>query len=711
VEAEYHKSLVPKPSAPSKPNLSVEHRRELQTGSDIAPHVVAERGYSTITESEALSLGFSEDQARSGLLIPFYTPCGKLSYQLKPHNPRVGLGKPIKYETRAGRDIVLDVHPSNYHRLLHAHEAIYVIEGIKKADCGASRGLLTVGLSGVWNWGKKRKRGGAKYGRPGLLGDWGVIPLEGRTVYICFDADYREKQNVALAMLRLAERLTERGAHVYIMELPGPEKGLDDYVVAGGDLERLEREARPFTPSNLIGYAAKPDARIHRCVGRISAAMRLDEWKRTDATAHSLLRTLLELALLGGRYDKDTDSVEVMIGTRELIQYAGIGCRKTLTRNTAKLQKRGYIEKVPGDRSKGRANRYILKLSNMPPGIEIVETSSPLSITGGDLDNFAPHLRWHGPTGAKSGEDERDSKLPREGASPENPYHLKPKQESIYEGQEVPQIHAEGELSLGKTVEMALHLLLSWGGEGTLKDLSTATGINHTGKLRAKLEACGGVFELDPKGKHGARVRLVGDWRRRLDARRESGGEFRRSRQQAVRNRQARESFRNDAPADPTPELAGPEKAAQIVAKAEEHDREARIEEQRAKVGMTAEVFLADALQDVTGFDWRELRALWIGKGGVPEDLRRAVKDPYRFNREGGKGALYVERRMADTDSVSVSDHEPAPVAVLRETENLRKPETESPPAEDWRSHPLACECQECLSPMPTRYARAWRRT
>ena len=134
-------------------------------------------------------------------------------------------------------------------------------------------------------------------------------------MHICFDADYRDKQNVALAMLRLAERLTERGAHVYIMNIPGPEKGLDDYLVAGGDLGSLEEAARPFTASDLIRYAAKPDKRIWSTVARIGDAMRTDDW-RGAATTHSLLRALLELALLGGHYDRNTEAVEVMIGTR-----------------------------------------------------------------------------------------------------------------------------------------------------------------------------------------------------------------------------------------------------------------------------------------------------------------------------------------------------------------------------------------------------------
>jgi hypothetical protein len=203
------------------------------------------------------------------------------------------------------------------------------------------------------------------------------------------------------------------------------------------------------------------------------------------------------------------------------------------------------------------------------------------------------------------------------------------------------------------------------------------------------------------------------DWLEALEEHRKRSDEIEDSCRQAKKYAEQRKNYRErkDAPTDPTPELAGPEKVRKIVEAAERRDQAARIEEQRRKVGTTVETFLADALKGNSGFGWRELRALWIAKGGKAEDLRRAVKDPYRFNREGGKGALYVERRMVGTDAVAVPDHEPAPVAVLREAENLRKPDTESPPAEDWRLHSLACECDVCLSPMPTRYATAWRGT
>jgi hypothetical protein len=175
-------------------------------------------------------------------------------------------------------------------------------------------------------------------------------------------------------------------------------------------------------------------------------------------------------------------------------------------------------------------------------------------------------------------------------------------------------------------------------------------------------------------------------------------------RRKAYRER-AKAEERGDAPKpEPTPGLAGEERVAEMVAKAEERDKAARLEEQRRKVGMTAEVFLADTLQGISGFGWRELRALWMAKGGKSEDLCRAVKHPYRFRREHDTGPLYVERVGAAPEPDPWRD--PAPVTVLRETETHTKPETESPP-EDWRSHPLACPCDDCAAGTPS-YARAW---
>ncbi len=94
-------------------------------------------------------------------------------------------------------------------------------------------------------------------------------------------------------------------------------------------------------------------------------------------------------------------------------------------------------------------------------------------------------------------------------------------------------------------------------------------------------------------------------------------------------------------------------------------------------MGTTAETFISDALESVSGFGWRELGDLWRGRGGKREDLARVVRDPanpYRFRREEATQQLYVERRASEV-RVKGSAKVPAEVSSMR-PENLRKPDT-----------------------------------
>jgi hypothetical protein len=104
---------------------------------------------------------------------------------------------------------------------------LWITEGEKKTLKGLQEGLGIVGVSGVYNWLTKNGKGDSL-----PIDDLGLIVWKGRTVYICFDADAASNKNVQLAEARLAEELRRRGATVYIVRLPGPEKGLDDYLVA-----------------------------------------------------------------------------------------------------------------------------------------------------------------------------------------------------------------------------------------------------------------------------------------------------------------------------------------------------------------------------------------------------------------------------------------------------------------------------------------------
>ena len=509
---------------PSLGQLSIEHRAEVENGSGVSPEMVEGR-YFTVTTAEARTLGFSKEQAGAGWAVRLSSPTGEVSYQLKRDSPRQveedGKVKAVKYETPSGHACIVDIHPANAARLLDISEALWILEGAKKGDCVASRGRLALVCAGVWNWGKKREEGGVKYGRPELLPDWDAIPLEGRRFFIAFDADFREKRGVALAMMRLAERLTEQGAHVYVISLPNGEtnlgKGLDDYVVAGGDLEELEAAAKPYQACDFTPYVATQDRRVWNIVATVEERTGLDVWKGKAAkTDHSLLRALLELAMERGKFEEGPH-VSVVVPTRELQQRAGIGSRATLTKSDGRLQERGYIGKEPGAPCRGRANIYRInptKLNHYIGGE--IEGSPRVPMTGSVLESYVPHLRY-GTVAPPS----REELLPERG--PNSPMS-----------------------TLGKNTELALHRLHSWGGTATVSDLARACGIGDPSILRKRdLETLAGegIVELDKKGTRRARVRLASGWRKRLDTYLEKNGELSAARQQTVRHREAREAF------------------------------------------------------------------------------------------------------------------------------------------------------------------------
>jgi len=546
--------------------LSEEHHREIVEGSGVHPSRVEGR-YFSVSAEEARALGFSKVQARAGWVVELISPTGEVFHQLKPDRPRVDKKadqlKPIKYETAAGHSPHIGAHRSDLTSLQDVSVGLWVIEGAKKADCAESRGRLTIALTGVWNWGKKRKKcGGVKYGRPELLPDWDFIPLEGRKVYIAFDADYREKRSVALAMKGLAERLTERGAHVYIISLPGPEKGLDDFVVAGGDLNDLERTARPYQACDFTPYVATEDRRVLEVVELVKERMKIDPTFRkgkVGKTDHSHMLAFLEMALERGRMNGE--AVELIAPTREMQGRAAIGSRATLGESDARLQERGYITKIPGDHHRGRPNRYLINppkvnhLIGKGGGQESIDPSN-----GSLSSDFVPHFRWPAPPPPK-GEPDRGPMT------------------SI--------------LPLGKTAEFAIYLLNLWGGRSTVRDLASSVGYSDPSKFRShvlSVPAEFGVVDLSEKRKHSAVVSLAPDWRAKLDKIREEAGEFAQARNQAVRYRESREEYHSPSESDPTSDLPSREEVRRILQASAQSDEATRVEEQRVEVSVTAEV-------------------------------------------------------------------------------------------------------------------------
>jgi hypothetical protein len=223
--------------------LSDRHGDMLHKQSAIAPHIIEQRGYGTVTIKADLHRLFSPAQARvPALLIPIWGVTGEIAlYQSRPDEPRIVKGKAVKYETLIGSSMVLDVYPTSVPALGDPAKALYITEGIKKSDALTSRGCCAIALLGVWNW-----RGTNEWGGKCALPDWDSIALNGRLVYLMFDSDIMQKRPVYEALRRLRDFLERRGGNVFIVYLPahsGEKVGVDDYLANGASLDDLHSHA------------------------------------------------------------------------------------------------------------------------------------------------------------------------------------------------------------------------------------------------------------------------------------------------------------------------------------------------------------------------------------------------------------------------------------------------------------------------------------
>jgi hypothetical protein len=124
--------------------------------------------------------------------------------------------------------------------------AIGITEGEKKQRAAEQAKLPCIGLSGVWNWQKRRDRDelGQATGERQLLDDLAAIDWRKRPVWICFDSDPRRNADVNHARAELWRILEKQGANVHIITLPhGPrdtdgihiKQAVDDFIVRHGE--------------------------------------------------------------------------------------------------------------------------------------------------------------------------------------------------------------------------------------------------------------------------------------------------------------------------------------------------------------------------------------------------------------------------------------------------------------------------------------------
>lgn len=236
------------------PTLDPRHLDALHQ-SAIADSVIVARGYRTVTDpAELRGLGFAAAQCRvPGLLLPMWTVDGKNGLcTFRPDNPRCFEDKTksrlpngtypqkvIKYEFPKGAAMRIDCPPPCQPKLADPSISLWITEGQKKGDALASLGQCTIALLGVWNWRGKNELGGNT-----VLADWDGVTLKGRDVRLIFDSDAQTNPHVRQALDRLAGVLTNKGAKVTVVYLPGGASGhkigVDDWLAQGHTLVDLE---------------------------------------------------------------------------------------------------------------------------------------------------------------------------------------------------------------------------------------------------------------------------------------------------------------------------------------------------------------------------------------------------------------------------------------------------------------------------------------
>ncbi|WP_414514734.1 DUF3854 domain-containing protein [Nostoc sp. PCC 9305] len=188
--------------------------------------------------------------------------------RIKPNFPRIDWekGKPVKYESppkTPNRVTYFDVaNPiwdkvakryliKRYHSLLalrlldqlnplifwewvkqHPEIPVILCEGEKKAACLLSLGFVAIALPGIWN-GRVGRRDFDERLHPDLV----PMAQAGRKFIILFDYETSSKTrwSVFQATVRTAKAIESAGSECEVALLPGPEKGVDDFVVGRGE--------------------------------------------------------------------------------------------------------------------------------------------------------------------------------------------------------------------------------------------------------------------------------------------------------------------------------------------------------------------------------------------------------------------------------------------------------------------------------------------
>jgi Domain of unknown function (DUF3854)/Protein of unknown function (DUF3987) len=293
--------------APNNSHLYPQHRAELLE-SGLTQATIDDAGLYTESDPAVIArlLGWSGSASSLGpcLAFQFRDHKGNVNgyTRFKPDCPRLKDGKPVKYESPAGKPNRVYFPPGVIPILQDVSVALLLTEGEKKSLAATQAGYPCLGLVGVDGWNKP--------GTKQLNADLDVIAWDGRQVYIAYDSDAARNPNVRRAETELADALQNRAAKVCIVRLPedvlGGEpvkNGLDDFLAKyGADRLRklLDTSGLDVTPqlNSNPWPAALAEQAFHGPAGKL---VRLIEPNSEADPAALLIQLLIGIGSMVGR--------------------------------------------------------------------------------------------------------------------------------------------------------------------------------------------------------------------------------------------------------------------------------------------------------------------------------------------------------------------------------------------------------------------------
>ncbi|QFS51878.1 plasmid replication protein, CyRepA1 family [Nostoc sphaeroides] len=234
--------------------------------------------------------------------------------------------------------------------MAHPEIPVCLTEGEKKAGCLLTLGFVAIALPGIWNG----RVGNENLER--LHPDLVPIAQKGRKFTILFDYETKPKtkHQIFQATRRTAATIIQLGGECEVALLPGPEKGIDDWVVALG--KKADKAVTTMIADALTINELSQRFFVNRARG-------LRKFK-PDCVVNTrylstVIRSLPQSGLVGLASDMGTGKTEILAMMRfdnPQFSFLNNGHRVTLLKNLSdRLQTAMYSAISCGDWAKAKA--------------------------------------------------------------------------------------------------------------------------------------------------------------------------------------------------------------------------------------------------------------------------------------------------------------------------------------------------------------------